>query len=295
LSRSKTVAILGASGLVGSTLAEVWSRDFDLVTPPHRELDVLDSNALRTFVADTPAGAIVNTVAWADVDGAEPQKHDVNGAAHRLNVDFPRQLARLCREGGKYLLHISTDYVFDGAKTESPYLETDEARAVCWYAETKLRGEQAVQQENQAAGIARIEMPFTGRPHPKRDLARTLAARMEQNQPIQGVTDQRITPLFLEDGAAALRMLIDARHAGVIHVAAADWTTPYDFALGVAARLRLSAEQIEPATFEHFSKTRPALRPQHSWLNVSYFTRLYGEGVLRSVEDELDLWVKQCQ
>jgi dTDP-4-dehydrorhamnose reductase len=290
-----SIAVLGASGLVGSTLAEVWARDYELVTPSHRDVDVLDSAALQQFVVQTPAAAIVNAVAWADVDGAEAQKDDVNGTAHRLNVDFPRQLAELCHRHGKYLLHISTDYVFDGSKVDAPYVEADTPRAVCWYAETKLRGEQAVQAADDTAGIARIEMPFTGRAHPKRDLARTLAARMEQNQPIQGVTDQRITPLFLEDGAAALRMLIDARHPGVIHVAAADWTTPFDFARGVASRLRLSPEQIQPAAFEEFSKTRPALRPQHSWLNVSNFTQLYGEGVLRSVADELDRWVKQCQ
>ena len=289
------MAILGASGLVGSSLAEVWSSDCDVLTPSHHELDVLDSHALQAFVAQTPADAIVNAVAWADVDGAEAQKDDLNGSAHRLNVDFPRQLAQLCRDQATYLLHISTDYVFDGTKADAPYVEQDKTRAVCWYAETKLRGERAVQDENATACIARIEMPFTGRPHPKRDLARTLAARMQATQPIQGVTNQRITPLFLEDGAAALRMLIDQRHAGVIHVAAADWTTPYDFAAGIAQRLELSIEQIQSATFEDFSRTRPALRPQHSWLDVSRFGELYGPGILKPVQEQLDLWVKQCQ
>ena len=295
MSRSKTVAILGASGLVGSTLAEIWSREYDLVTPSHRDLDVLDSNALLAFVAQTAATAIVNAVAWADVDGAEAQKDDVNGAAHRLNVHFPRQLAQSCRQRGKYLLHISTDYVFDGTKAEAPYLENDQPRAVCWYAETKLRGEQAVQEADPAAGIARIEMPFTGRPRAKRDLARTLAARMEQNQPIQGVTDQRITPLFLDDGAAALRALLDGRHSGLIHVAASDYITPYDFACGIADRLHLSREHVQAESFSRFSMTRSAKRPQHSWLDVSRFTKLYGPGILRPVQDELDLWVEQCQ
>jgi dTDP-4-dehydrorhamnose reductase len=293
-SPSKPVAILGASGLVGSALAEDWSPRYDLITPSHGELDVLDPTALRSFVADTPAVAIVNAVAWADVDGAEAQKDEVDGLAHRLNVGFARQLAHLCREHSRYLLHISTDYVFDGTKSEAAYVEEDSPRALCWYAETKLRGELAVRAEDPSACIARIEMPFTAHVHPKSDLARTFATRLRERLPIHGVTDQRITPLFLKDGVAALRMLIEARHAGVIHIAASDSTTPFDFAQGIASRLGLSAEGIHSTTFEQFSRTRPALRPQHSWLDVSHFTDLYGRGILRPVQDELDRWVAQC-
>jgi dTDP-4-dehydrorhamnose reductase len=288
-------AVLGGSGLVGSALLRAWSAEDELIAPTHAELDVLDAQDLARFIAHTRASTIVNVIAWADVDGAEPQRGNTDGSVYRLNVDYPRRLAELCRQTGKYLLHVSTDYVFDGTKSATPYVEDDPTRSLCWYAETKLLGERAVQDADEQAGIARIEMPFTGHAHRKSDLARTFAARLRENLPIQGVTDQRITPLFLDDGVAALRALLQARHAGLIHVAASDWTTPYEFARGIATRLGLSTEHIQAATFEQFSKTRPALRPQHSWLDVSRFTDAYGRGMLRSVQDELDRWVAQCR
>jgi dTDP-4-dehydrorhamnose reductase len=294
LSPEGQIAILGASGLVGSALLGAWSADDALIAPSHADLDVLDADDLTNFVAQSSAQAIVNVIAWADVDGAEPQTGDTHGGVYRLNVEYPRHLAELCERTGKYLLHVSTDYVFDGRKSAAAYVEDDATGALCWYAQTKLLGEHAVREASNTAGIARIEMPFTGRAHRKSDLARTFASRLRQKLPIQGVTDQRITPLFLDDGAAALRILVQARHAGVIHVAAADWTTPYDFARGIADRLHLSQEVLHAETFERFSKARPALRPQHSWLDVSRFTDLYGQGILKPVEDGLDRWMAQC-
>jgi dTDP-4-dehydrorhamnose reductase len=212
---------------------------------------------------------------------------------YRLNTDYPRRLAELTTRHLKHLIHVSTDYVFDGTREQAPYAEDDATRAVCWYAETKRRGEQAALAGGANVCIARIEMPFTGRQHRKSDLARTFATRLMTGQPIHGVTDQRITPLFLDDAANALAQLLDAHHTGVIHLAGATWTTPYDFACGVADRLGLSRATITPETFAAFSRTRPAPRPRHTWLDVTHFTRLYGRGILKSVPDELDRWTAQ--
>jgi dTDP-4-dehydrorhamnose reductase len=289
------IIVLGGSGLVGSCLVDCWATRTEVVAPAHAELDVLNPRALATFLEATPAGTVLNLVAWANVDGAEPEHGDTSGMVYRLNTELPGRLAAECRRLGKHLIHISTDYVFDGTKAEAPYAEADPTRALCWYAETKLRGEQAVSQANESACIARIEMPFTGRDHPKRDLARTIVARLQQGLPIQGVTDQRITPVFLDDAAAALSKLAEAQYAGVIHVAASDWTTPFEFAASIASRLRLPIELIVPESFERFSVSRPARRPQHSWLDVTHFAELFGAGVLRPVAAELEAWTTQWQ
>jgi dTDP-4-dehydrorhamnose reductase len=287
--------VLGASGLVGSRVSELWADRYELIAPSHARLDVLDVDALANFVCETNAQTVVNLAAWADVDGAEPQRGDTSGAVYRLNVDYPRRLSELCARQLKHLVHVSTDYVFDGTRTTAPYSEQDATRAVCWYAETKLMGEQAALGNGQNVCIARIEMPFTGRTHRKSDLARTMASRLQRGQPIQGVTDQRITPVFLDDAVNALGELVDTHYKGIIHVAASTWTTPYEFACGLADRLRLPSDLIEPQTFAHFSGSRPARRPQHSWLDVSHFTQMYGTSILRSVNDELNRWARQWQ
>jgi dTDP-4-dehydrorhamnose reductase len=212
---------------------------------------------------------------------------------HRLNVDYPARLATLCQRHAKHLVHVSTDYVFEGTNVERPYAEDDATRPLCWYAETKHRGESAVLTADPSACIARIEMPYTARPHPKRDLARLVVSRLQQKQTVQGVTDQRITPVFLDDAVNGLRALSDARYGGVVHVAARDWTTPYALATNIARRLGLPEDLIVPASFDEFAASRPAQRPQHSWLDVGRFTRQFGDGILRSVEEALHAWTAQ--
>lgn len=288
------VLLLGGSGLVGSVARRAWSETTRLHAPTHLQLDVLDDRALTLALEHSRANVVVNLAAWADVDGAEPERGETAGSVYRLNVSYPRRLAELCGELGKYLIHVSTDYVFDGTNDQQPYAERDATGPLCWYAETKYLGEQFVLRSGANVCVARIEMPFTAAEHRKRDLARTVVARLHAGQPIQGVTDQRITPVLLEDAARALLSLMQDPYTGIIHIAATTWTTPYDFARGLAERQGLNAELIQPTTFAQFASTRPALRPQHSWLDVALFQRLYGSGALRPVDEELDLWAKQA-
>jgi dTDP-4-dehydrorhamnose reductase len=293
VSARSAVILLGGSGLVGSRLRELWSEDFELIAPAHAELDVLDNEALAAFLANTRAPVVVNSAAWADVDGAETERGNHEGRVYALNARYPAQLATLCGELQKHLIHLSTDYVFGGTSAARPYRETDPAGPLSWYAQTKFGGEEAVLSSGAPACVARIEMPFSAQAHPKPDLARHIVGRIRRDQPVIGVVDQRVTPVFIDDAARALRLLLDARFGGLIHIAAADWTTPLRFARTIAQRLKLNADLVEPETFANFAATRAAPRPQHSWLDVSRFASLFGPGVLRSPEAEVDAWAEQ--
>jgi dTDP-4-dehydrorhamnose reductase len=287
------VLVLGGSGLVGARVIESWTDEFEVHAPTHAELDVLDETTLRRALEHSDAQVVLNFVAFADVDGAEAEQSNQHGRVYALNVGYPGALARACRATRKHLVHISTDYAFDGTRSERAYREDDPTRPLCWYARTKVLGEQAVQQHLPSACIARIEMPFTARPHAKRDLARLSADRLAARQPMQAVVDQRITPVFLDDAALALAHLARARTAGIVHVASTDSTTPYEFARGIAARLHHDAALVQSVRFEAFSTTRPARRPQHSWLDVSLFESLFGPGILRPQAEQLDAWAEQ--
>ena len=162
-----------------------------------------------------PADVVVNLAAWADVDGAEAERGDTSGRVYALNASYPARLASLCAEFNKHLVHVSTDYVFGGAQAARPYTEADPTQPLCWYAETKLLGEQGVLDSGASACVARIEMPFSAQDYPKRDFARICQIRLESGEPIMGVTDQRITPVFLDDAVAGLRALAEARTTGV--------------------------------------------------------------------------------
>jgi dTDP-4-dehydrorhamnose reductase len=287
------VVVLGGSGFVGARVRELWP---DVIAPSHAQLDVLNSSAVRDFLRRSRAIAVLNLAAWAGVDTAEEQRGDVGGPVYALNARYPEDLARICGELRVHLVHVSTDYVFDGTRAERPYRESDPTGpALCWYAETKLRGEQAVLQAGTGATVARIEMPFSGRDVSRRDFARTILGRLRAGESISGVVDQRITPVFLDDAVQALRLLVERPHAGVMHVAAASWTTPFDFAQSIAKRLGLDEALIRPEEFAAFVTKRPARRPQHSWLDVSLFGNGFGAHVLRPVEAELDSWCAQLE
>src|SRR5262249_19152791 len=128
-----SMLVLGGSGLVGSSVVRLWDDSVELDVPTHTQLDVLDGEALRAFVRHTEAPVVLNLAAWADVDGAEAEQGNQDGRVYALNARLPGQLATVCAELGKYLVHVSTDYVFDG-KAERPYVERDQTAPLCWYA-----------------------------------------------------------------------------------------------------------------------------------------------------------------
>jgi dTDP-4-dehydrorhamnose reductase len=286
--------VLGGSGLVGSRFVELTRERFQSVqAPSHAGLDVLDEGALRTFLRQARADVVVNLTACADVDRAEVERGDTTGTVYRMNAVLPGRLAALCGELGVYLLHVSTDYVFDGQQDDRPYCETDTPRPLSWYAQTKYAGERGVLASGAAASIVRIEMPFSPRMHHKLDFARLCVSRLRTGTEVVGVVDQRITPVFLDDAVEAMARVAEQRPAGLIHVAAATWTTPYDFARAVAAALNLDAGLIIPERFQRFATFRPAPRPQHSWLDIGKFEREVGPGVLRGVDESVTAWASQ--
>jgi dTDP-4-dehydrorhamnose reductase len=289
-----SVLVLGGSGLVGSRFVELTRSRFEgLQAPAHADVDVLDEEGLKRTVAELRPQVVVNLTACADVDRAEAERGDTSGTVYRMNALLPARLAQLCGELDSYLLHVSTDYVFDGQQAERPYVETDSPRPLSWYAETKQLGEQGVLQSGAAASVARIEMPYSPRWHRKLDFARLCVSRLRTGTEVVGVVDQRITPVFLDDGVEALAQIAEQRVEGVLHVAAGSWTTPYEFALGVATALKLDHGLINQERFERFATFRPAPRPQHSWLDVGKFEREVGPGILRGVDESISAWAAQ--
>ena len=291
--RREKLLVFGGSGFVGSRVLELWQADLELVAPTHGEVDVLDLDAVSALLTSAHPAAVLNLAAGAHVDAAEAERDDRGGRAYALNGDFPGRLAALCAERNTYLVHLSTDYVFDGRQAIRAYREQDPPNPLSWYGQTKLIGEQRVREAHPKACVARVEMPFSAQAHPRTDFARTCLRRFEAGQVVAGVTDQRITPVFLDDAIHALRRLIAERYTGLIHVAATTWTTPYQYARSIAERLGRDPELVQPTTFEAFSATRPAPRPRFSWLDVTRFTSEFGPTILRSFEAELDAWFAQ--
>ncbi len=291
--KQQSVAVFGGAGLVGSRFAQLMGDHFDILAPTRAELDLLDFPAVTAYLAACQASVVLNLAAWTDLDRAEAERGDTTGVVYRLNAALVQRLSEACAELGKHLVHVSTDYVFDGDQSERPYVETDGPNPLSWYGQTKRQGELLGLETGAPLTIARIEMPFSGRPHRKLDFPRLLVNRLRSGGELVAVADQKITPVFLDDAVAALGVLIGQRVPGVVHVASTTWTTPFDFAVSIAGRLGLETELIRADAFDRFVVTRSARRPRHSWLDVTQFTRLGGAGILRPVDQQVQAFCDQ--
>ena len=223
----------------------------------HTRLDVADVGAVDAAMRRARPDAVINCAAWTDVDGAEASPE----AALRVNGAGAANVARAAAGCGAWAVHVSTDYVFDGSKTE-PYLESDPVAPLSQYGRTKLEGELAVAREApDGHTIVRSSWLFgtTGRCFPK-TILRLAAARDE----LTVVADQEGCPTFTQHLAGALIELGRSRRlGGVIHVAAAGQCSWFEFAKEIVRAAQLPAA-IKPGVTSEVP--RPAPRPAFSVL-----------------------------
>src|SRR5256885_11321464 len=156
LAEPSTVLLTGAAGLLGRSMNAQLSRsNWRVIALPRTELDITDESAVRSAVELFRPDVLINCAATADVDRCEID----SDWAYAINEQGPRFLARACREFGADIVHVSTDYVFDGAK-EGFYTQDDEPNPLSVYGAAKLAGEFAVRREAERFYILRTSWLF---------------------------------------------------------------------------------------------------------------------------------------
>lgn len=257
----RSVLILGCKGTLGGQLMKLypaatgWDRE---------EVDVLDFASLRARVASLPSApdAIINCVAFNDVDGAEDRPHQ----ALSLNEDFPGKLAEFTRELGIPLVHYSTNYVFDGAQGE--YVETDSPSPLSTYGRSKWGGEQRIAGVGAHAYVVRTAVIFGPKGESDLskksfvDLMRDLSAKRDT---IQAVSDEINSITYAPDLAAATKALLDRLpDPGIYHVTNRGSASWFDLAAEI---FRITGKSINllPVPSSHFP--RKALRPPKAVLH----------------------------
>jgi len=251
----RRILILGSKGTLGGQLMKLypeatgWDRE---------DIDVLDFPALRARVAGLLSApqAIVNCVAFNDVDGAEDRPQQ----AHALNEDFPGKLAAFACELAIPLVHYSTNYVFDGARGE--YAETDPPSPLSAYGRSKWGGEQRIAQAGAHAYVVRTAVIFGPKGESDLskksfvDLMRHLSTKRDT---IEAVSDEINSVTYAPDLAAATRDLLDRLpNPGIYHLANRGSASWFDLA-GEIFRVTGKAVNLIPVPSTHFP--RKALRP----------------------------------
>lgn len=289
----KRVLVFGGSGLVGSRFVEIYDSQFQIKAPNIDELDILDKDQIISVLEDFKPDTAINFAAYTDVQGAEEQKGDKSGICYQVNAEGARNIAKACKKGGVYLIHISTDYVFGGDKSESPYKEDDNPIPKNWYGQTKYFGEQEVLNSGCQFTIVRIAMPFSSRYEPKKDIARFFLGELKSNLEIKAITDAKVTPVFVDLVANALFAIIKKRASGIYHIVSTNWTTPFNFAKILAKEFTLSKSLIKPISLDEYNKTKKAPLLRFSWLDPSKFISEFGEGILHTVEESVEMFKKE--
>jgi dTDP-4-dehydrorhamnose reductase len=272
------VLITGASGQLGTDLVRTCEQTGDeVVATGATELDITDRRAVADALADGGFDVVCNTAAWTAVDDceADPER------AHRVNALAPRWLASACRRAGSHLVHVSTDYVFDGTKVEA-YHEWDEPNPRSVYGASKLAGEREVATQLPGATIVRTAWVFGQHGH---NMVKTVLALRDRDE-LAFVDDQRGSPTATADLAVTMRALAAERIPGLFHVTNGGATSWYGFVREVLQLAGEDPDKVRPITTAELDPPRPAPRPANSVLDGTAL-RLSGIPPLRHYREAL--------
>lgn len=267
------ILITGADGQLGRELRSLMEVRGDmkcLYTDCH-DLDITDAGAVEKFIAGNSITKIINCAAYNNVDGAETE----TDAAIRINVTGPMNLAESAARHGAYLIHISTDFVFDGSRT-SPYHESDRPSPLSEYGRTKLAGETAVKRSGCLSIIIRTSWLYS--PYGKKNFVRTMIHLGEEEEIINVVNDQTGTPTYARDLAEAILHILpqlDAtpRYGEVFHYSDEGSCTRAEWAQKIMTLKRLDCD-INPIPSSEYPTA--AKRPKCAILDKSLIRTVFG-------------------
>ena len=269
------ILVTGGNGQLATSLAAAGGARVDRVGRPECDFAAPDT-IHRVFAASAPA-FVVNAAAHTAVDAAE---NDV-AASEAANRDGPRLLAELCAAAGIPLIHVSTDYVYDGSKG-APYLETDPTSPMGVYGRTKLAGEEAALAANPRTIVLRTSWVFS--PHGKNFVRTMLNAQLKTNT-LRVVADQVGSPTSAPDLADAILAIIarietegwQDRFAGVYHASNTGTTSWHGLAVATFAEAaRHGRTPPEVTAIRTADWPTPAKRPADTRLDGSKLASVFG-------------------
>lgn len=234
------------------------------------QADLLAYPAVEEMIRSVAPDVVVNTSALSVPDYCETHRAE----AYAMNVSAVRHLAECCQRANCRLIHLSTDFVFNGRK-RTLYTETDEPAPVNYYGETKWLGEQAVAQICRHYAIVRVVVVYgKALPGQHGNVLQLVKTRLENKQPVRVVSDQWRTPTWVEDICRGVDLLISSGADGIFHIAGGECLSIAEMAYRVADYFRLDRSLILPVTTLEMKET--TLRPAFSGLCIEKAIREWG-------------------
>lgn len=262
--------ITGSTGLIGREVSSVAVKlRHDVYSAQHKakpdfgipiELDINGVQSIEKCFKSLKPDAVIHLAAFTDVDRCENEKE----LALETNA---RAVERIAKECGKYdcnLVHVSTDYVFDGEK--GMYSESDRPNPINWYGESKLRGEEAVKSHAKDWCIARTSTPYGLHPS-RKSFPFFVIEKLSSGKEVLVLQDQYTSPTYTVNLARMLIEIAERRLQGIIHVSGASRLSRLELARFLADKLALNKDLIRPITMSEMKWV--AKRPRDSSLDVT--------------------------
>ncbi|MBI2309606.1 SDR family oxidoreductase [Candidatus Collierbacteria bacterium] len=270
--------ITGASGMIGSRFLRLLPNDFQLVKNIDRTegLDILDYPGLSTALSSAKVDAIVHMAAFTDVNAAAEQEGKPDGMCFQINVLGTKNIIKLAKQLDCRLIHISTDYVFDGAKPEQ-YIETDKPNPIEWYGKTKYEAEKIVMGSDINWCIARTAYPFLAEFPGKLDLVRSRIKQMKEGNLPPQFTDHIITPTFVDQLSGALFKLIRSKAVEIYHLTGDTSLSDFDLSVNIAKRFGFDETKIAKSSLSEFNQSAPRPYQQRMAMSNQKFESQFGD------------------
>lgn len=291
--KKRIIGATGLSGLIGSRVEELTRDQFEWKSFRYEDgFDITKKEDVDRWISRLTDSVVFHLAAFTDLTAGWKEKGDINGSCYKINVLGSRNIAMACQKYGKYLIHVSTDAVFDGEKKE-PYTEEDKPNPIEWYGQTKFFAEQEVQKSGCEFCAVRFAYPFRARFEPKKDFVRKIIDQLSRGESFPLFTDTMFTPTFIDDIARAIQVIFEKRPRGIFHVVGSTLLSPFDAGQEIARVFELDASIIQPQKLDEYLRSGGRPYPRFAALSNKKLLRELGVSMknfpeaLQEVKDQL--------
>jgi len=274
------ITVLGGRGMLGSDLIRTCRQQgLNPIVYDLPEFDIVDADQVHKAVDD--ADIIVNCAAYTNVDSAESYAE----LAYRVNAEAVGRLGDIAHQAGKWILHISTDFVFDG-RGDKPYVETDHPNPINTYGKTKLEGEKLLAQSGCEHCIVRVQWTYGSAGN---NFVTKLVQRARSQNTLKVVDDQTGSPTATIEAAKVMCELLRKKPVGIYHFASGGYVSRFGTAEFILDKLSMDINLLPCKTSDFQS---PATRPLNSRFDCSKIKYLLDEPI-ENWQGPLELFLRR--
>jgi len=267
----KRILIIGSNGMLGQSIVSLFKsiKKYELHLASfesesyfpnisYTKVDIGVKKQVKELLLSFYPDFVINLAAYTNVDKCESEKEQ----CWNINVNAAEYLAKYCVPTNSHLIHISTDYVYDGKN--GPYSENDLPNPLSYYGRSKLAGENIIKRFNIPNTIIRTNVLFGDTKFGRPDFVKWVINSLESKQPIRIVTDQINNPTYIGDVAFAIKQVCEHDKIGLYNIGGAELLNRYEFTKRIAEHFNLDFDLVSPILTKELNQ--PALRPLNSGL-----------------------------